>query len=86
MEAIAHALNLQQAEFAILISMFISIPVTIYFHKLPLRKDTEFYHRDLLIRELYGAAIGLIYMWLIYSIKEVILLLIMGIIFYYMSI
>lgn len=65
--------------------MITSIPITLIYHKLPVRKGTEYFQMDVLKRQIYGAIIGLCYMWLIYSINEVILLMVMGLFFYILS-
>ena len=85
MEKIAVILNIQPIEVTILFSMFFSIPLTLVFHKLPLRKDTEHFRKDRMIRGFYTSFWGLFFIWLIYSLLEVTAIVMIGAVFYYLS-
>ena len=65
--------------------MFISIPLVLIFHRLPLRKGTEHYRKDRSVRGFYTSLWGLFFLWLIYSITEVCAIILLGAFFYYLS-
>lgn len=85
MEALAKFLNVQTIEVTILFSMLFSIPLVLGLHKLPLRKDTEHAKRDRMVRGIYTSFWGLFFLWLIYSVKEVLLIVFLGALFFYLS-
>lgn len=85
MEKLAATLNVQTIEIKVLFSMFSSIVLVLFFHKLPLRKDSPNFKKDKLVRGLYTGILGLFFIWFIYSTTEMLLIILFGFLFYYLS-